>query len=109
MDAGKLNKRVVIKRQSKTSDGYGGTTSTLATQATVWAKVTQKKGKVEETNYKRGRFLEADFIMRSKTVTENVTDDDLLQIQGESNYYRITEIFEHVDKYYTTVKGVLVD
>jgi len=109
MDAGKLNKRVLIKRQAKTSDGYGGTTSTLSTTATVWAKINEKQGKIEEKNFKRGRYLEADFIMRSKTVTENITDDALLQIQGESKYYRITEIFEHRDKYYTTITGVLID
>jgi len=35
MNAGKLDKRVLIKRQSKTSDGFGGFTSTNSTQNTI--------------------------------------------------------------------------
>ena len=37
MNPGKLDKRVLIKRQSKTADGFGGFSSSLATQTTIWA------------------------------------------------------------------------
>jgi len=109
MDAGKLNKRVIVRSQTQTSDGYGGTTSTLSPTAAFWAKITEKQGDVVQENYKRGRFLKVDFIVRTKTVEEYITFDDLLQIQGKDGYYRIVEIFEHQDKYYTTIRGVLID
>ncbi len=35
MNSGKLDTRVLIKRQSKTADGFGGFSSTLATQTTI--------------------------------------------------------------------------
>ena len=39
MQSGDLNKRVLIKRQTKSADGFGGFTATVATQSTIWANV----------------------------------------------------------------------
>ena len=37
MDSGKLDTRVIVKRLTKSADGYGGFTSTKATEMTIWA------------------------------------------------------------------------
>ena len=58
MNAGKVDKRVLIKRQTKTSDGFGGFTSTSATQNTIWANVSFTKGDVTSKNGRKKRSLQ---------------------------------------------------
>ena len=76
MNAGKLDKRVLIKRQTKTSDGFGGFTSISATQNTIWANVSFTKGDVTLTT-------------------------DLLQIENISGLYQINDMYDANYKYYT--------
>lgn len=38
MDAGKLDRRVVIQQRSVTEDGFGGAIDSWATMVTVWAE-----------------------------------------------------------------------
>lgn len=42
---GELDQRVTISRETLAADGIGGATVTLATVATVWAKVVAKSGR----------------------------------------------------------------
>lgn len=109
MDSGKLNTRVVVKRQTQTADGYGGLTSTISDYATVWANLKEKKGDIKSTDRFRGRFLEVALIMRSKTVESKIANDDYLQIQGISGDYRITSIYESQQKYFTTIEAIKID
>ena len=75
MDAGKLDSRVLIKRLSKTSDGFGGFTSTNATQNTIWANLKFTGGDVNQKNGKRNRNLEIELIVRKKTADEILITD----------------------------------
>ena len=96
MDAGKLNTRVQLKGQTKTADGYGGFTATVATTATVWAYVREVKGDVDNESYRRGRYLNIEVVMRDKTVSENsINEDTILKLENEAGDYRITGIFEN--------------
>jgi SPP1 family predicted phage head-tail adaptor len=94
MDSGKLNKRIVIKRQSKTSDGYGGTTSTLTTVATIWARVKELKGEISKTEFASGRYIEVEIIVRSQTADQYILANDIIQFQGETGNYKINNIYE---------------
>lgn len=109
MDSGRLNKRITVKQLTKSSDGYGGTTSTKSTLATIWGHVVEKKGQAEVTGYQRLRQLEIDVIIRKKTADDYVTIDRILTIEGKTGEYRVTGIFEtHLD-YYKKVEAVKID
>jgi len=95
MDAGKLDTRVELKELTKTSDGYGGFTSTETTVATVWAYVREVKGDIQTDTYTRGRYLNVEIVMREKTVDDNNIDEGtILKIQNKTGDYRITGIYE---------------
>lgn len=109
MDSGRLNKRIAIKQLTKTSDGYGGTTSTKSTLATIWGRVIEKKGDVEVDGYKRQRQLEIKIIVRKKTADEYLTIDRLLTIEGKTGEYRVTGIFESQLDQFTQVEALKLD
>lgn len=105
MDSGKLNKRIVIKRQTKTSDGFGGTTSTLSTIATIWARVTELKGEIQKTDFVSGRYVEVEIIIRSKTADQYILANDIIQIQGQTGDYRINDIYESQEDQYVKISA----
>lgn len=102
MNAGKLDKRVLIKRQSKTSDGFGGYTSSSSTNNTVWAKVDYVKGDVENTSGRRKRKLVIELIVRKKAA-DNILITDLLQIENITGLYQINDMYDADYKYYTKI------
>lgn len=102
MNAGKLDKRVLIKRQTKSSDGFGGYTSTSATENTIWARVDYKAGEVENTNGRRKRKLEIELIVRKKAA-ESILITDLLQIENITGLYQINDMYDADYKYYTKI------
>jgi len=109
MDSGQLNKRITVKQLTKTSDGYGGTTSTKSTLATIWGKVIEKKGDVEVDGYKRERKLEVKIIVRKKTADEHLSIDRILSIAGKSGEYRVSGIFEAQIDQFTQVEAIKID
>lgn len=109
MDSGQLNKRITVKQLTKTSDGYGGTTSTKSTLATIWGKVIEKKGDVEVDGYKRERKLEIKIIVRKKTADEHLSIDRILSIAGKSGEYRVSGIFEAQIDQFTQVEAIKID
>ena len=46
MQVGNLNTRVLVKRQTKSSDNFGGFTATTATEYTIWAEVKETSGEI---------------------------------------------------------------
>tara|TARA_Y100000592_G_scaffold99815_1_gene177322 strand:+ start:1518 stop:1844 length:327 start_codon:yes stop_codon:yes gene_type:complete len=102
MNAGKLDTRVLIKRQTKTSDGFGGFTSTSATNNTIWAKVDYVKGEVENTSGRRKRKLVIEMIVRKK-VGDNILITDLLQIENITGLYQINDMYDADYKNYTKI------
>jgi len=109
MDSGRLNKRISIKQLTKTSDGYGGTTSVKSTLATIWGRVVEKKGDVEVDGYKRQRQLEIKIIVRKKTADEYISIDRLLTIEGKTGEYRVTGIFESQLDQFTQIEALKLD
>ena len=105
MDSGKLNQRILIKRQTKTADGFGGTTSTVSTVATSWAKVTELKGEIQKTDFVSGRYIEIEIIVRSKTADEYILANDTIQIQGQSGDYKINNVYESQEDQFVKISA----
>lgn len=105
MDSGKLNNRIIIKRQSKSADGFGGTTSTLSTIATIWARVTELKGEIQKTDFVSGRYVEVEIIVRSKTADQYILANDVIQIQGQTGDYKINNIYESQEDQYVKISA----
>lgn len=102
MRAGDLDTRVLVKRQSKTADGFGGFTSTLATQTTIWASVNYTDGDITTKNGKRDRNLVIELIVRKKTA-DDIATTDLLEIENETGQYQINTMFDSKYKYFTSI------
>jgi len=104
MQSGNLNKRVLIKRQTKSADGFGGFTATVATQSTIWANVKYIDGEITNRNGKKDRNLKIQMIVRKKTA-DTLNTTDLLQIENTSGYFQINKMFNSNYKYYTTIEA----
>jgi len=104
MDAGRLDTRVVVKRLTKSADGYGGFTSSKSTISTIWAYKKDISGDITTQNVQRKKFTSIELIVRKKTA-DTIQDNDILQIEGDSTEYRINEIFDSGHKYYSTIKA----
>jgi len=107
MDAGKLDTRVLVKRLTKTDDGYGGTTSTKATQMTIWAHKVDISGDITAQKTQRKIYSDIELVIRKKTA-DDIQDMDILQIQGDSTEYRINEMFDNEHKYFTTIRATRI-
>lgn len=102
MNAGKLDKRILIKRQSKTPDGFGGFTSTNATNNTIWANLNYTSGSIDNKNGRKKRNLQVELLIRKKTA-ENILITDLLQIENVNGFFQINDMYDSNYKYYTTI------
>jgi len=107
MDAGKLNTRVTIKRLSETSDGYGGTSSTVADYSTIWAHKKELGGDVKNENGQRTIYNDIELTIRKKTA-DNIRHDDVLQVESDSSTYRVTAIFDSVQDFMTTIRATKI-
>ena len=104
MQSGELNKRILIKRLTKSSDGFGGYSSTSSTNDTIWAKVDYINGEITNRNGKKNRNLEIELIIRKDTA-DNILVTDLFQIENESGSFQINDMYNADYKYYTKIKA----
>lgn len=102
MDAGKLDKRVIVKAVSKTADGYGGYTNSIGTVKTIWANVKEVSGDIVSSDGKRSQSTDIEVICRTKAITFDLKTH-LLQIEGNSTNYRINNIIEEEYKYFDKI------
>jgi head-tail adaptor len=107
MNSGRLNTRIDVKRLTKSSDSYGGTTSTVAVNSTIWAHKSETKGEIVQENGKRQQYLEIELTVRKKTA-DTILNTDILAVNGVTGDYRINNIFDSVHKYYTTIKATKI-
>lgn len=108
MDAGKLNTRFEVKRLTKTSDSFGGTTSTSATVETFWAHKKDIKGDVTATEGKRGRSVEIELELRKKAA-DQILDNDVIKLEGKSGLYRINGFYDSKQDFFTIIKATKLD
>ena len=112
MNPGKLNSRVIIKRIVKSSDGYGGFTNSISVYNTIWGDVKQISGKRESDNGQRSTKTMVEIICRAdtiETITTNVGDDWIFQIEGNDDTYRIDDLFQSELKYFTKIIGTKIE
>lgn len=107
MQAGKLNKRVTIKRLTETSDSYGGTVSTVVDYVTIWADKKELGGEVKNENGQRTLYNDVELIIRKKTA-DVIRYDDIFSIEGDANTYRINEIFDSKEDFFTTIRATKI-
>lgn len=98
IDAGELKHKVTVKRNTSSSDGYGGFIYTTGTVGSFWAARTYLDGKFIFRDGKRILQTGIEITMRKNTVTTNIQRGDLLFLTNDSIRYRINEIYE-VDLY----------
>lgn len=108
MDAGRLNTRITIKRLGKTSDNFGGFTTSESTLKTIWAYKKELGGEIKTENGKRSRYLTTEFTVREKAL-ENVLINDLILVEDETSPYRINDIIETDDKDFNIIKATKND
>lgn len=103
MDAGKLDRRLIIKSVSKSSDGYGGFTDSVSTNKTIWANITEKNGEIKSEDGKRSWVSQIEIICRKKAFDSINNRTSILQVEGNVNNYRINEVYDEDPKYYTKI------
>ena len=108
MDAGKLNDRITIKRLTRVSDNFGGYNSTLADVKTAWCELKEKSGEIEMENGKRQHSIVVEIIMRKKTADE-ISVGDIFVVEGQTQKYRINDMYESDLKYYVKIKATKTD
>lgn len=88
MRRNELNKRIEINAVSKTSDGFGGFTTTSVNVRTTWAKVEPVRGEYSNGKGKVDSFLFVRFSIRK----QDVTLDNFITYRGID--YNIMNIVE---------------
>ncbi len=103
MDAGKLDRRLIIKSVSKSSDGYGGYTDSVSTNKTIWANITQTSGEIKSEDGKRSWVSQIEIVCRKKAFDSINNRTSILQVEGNTTNYRINEVYDDDPKYYTKI------
>ena len=94
INAGQLRYRITIKRNANTADGYGGFTSTQSTIATIWGDIKYLNGQVIFRDGQRILQTGVEITLRKNTATTNIQIGDVFQLTGETNKYRINDMYE---------------
>ncbi len=89
MNPGKLNRRVVIQRRTKTRDATGSTVSTWSDQSTVWAEAVMHKSIESEIIDSDRPQQKRQFRIRHRSIT---SEDH--RILYQSQFFNITGITE---------------
>jgi hypothetical protein len=100
MQAGNLDSKITIKRLSRTSDQFGGFTSTLSDVATVWCDLKQIKGEINDKFGKREQDIQVEITMRKNTA-DLIQLGDIFTLENGSQKYRINDKFEFDLDFYT--------
>ena len=108
MDAGKLNTRITVKRNSKTPDAYGGFTATQSTVNSFWANVEEVGGEIKQENGIRERYVDIVLTMRKRTA-DNLQNNDLIQVEGSTDQFRKNNKYSGDLDFTTTLTATKVD
>lgn len=76
---GELDKRVIIRREVETPDGYGGFELTTQDITTVWAKVTRKAGRESFDSDRVQASASCSFVIRYRS---DLSEKDRLVFAG---------------------------
>jgi len=102
MNAGRLNTRISVNRYTKVADDFGGYTSTEAVLKNVWCHLKEIKGDVSAENGMTQRRVTAELILRKKAADE-VRIGDTINIDGQTDKFKINNMYQSELDFYTTI------
>tara|TARA_R100001440_G_scaffold56731_1_gene76518 strand:+ start:464 stop:793 length:330 start_codon:yes stop_codon:yes gene_type:complete len=91
---GDLRYRITVKRNTNSSDGYGGFTASQSTIGTFWCNRKFLDGQMIFRDGKRILQTGIEITLRKNTATTNIQRGDILFLTNDSNKYRINEMYE---------------
>ena len=104
-----LKQRILIKRMSKTSDGFGGTTNGgYVTIDTVWCRVQETKGNIDEKMGIRLLSTEIEITIRKETA-DLIANEDVLQVEGFAALYRINSNFQTFENFWVKMTATKIE
>jgi len=104
-----LKQRIIIKRMAKTSDGYGGyTPGGYVTIDTVWCRVQETKGPIDEKMGIRLKSTEIEITIRKETA-DLITNEDVLQVEGFATLYRINSNFQTFENFWVKMTATKIE
>jgi head-tail adaptor len=104
-----LKQRIIIKRLEKTADGFGGyTPSVMFDIDTVWCKVQETKGAIDEKMGIRLKSTEIEIIIRKETA-DLIMNQDILQVEGFPGLYRINSGFQTFENFWTKMTATKIE
>ena len=108
MDAGKLNTRININRYTKTVDDFGGYNSTSSIFKSIWCYLKEIKGEIKADEGMNKRRVNAEIIAR-KTAVDDIIIGDTFNIEGQTEQYKINDLYQSEFDFYVTIKATKVD
>lgn len=108
-NASLLKQRIIIKRMAKDSDGYGGTTSAGYVDIdTVWCRVQETKGPIDERMGIRLKSTEIEITIRKETA-DLIANEDVLQVEGSPKLYRINSNFQTFENFWVKMTATKIE
>jgi len=104
-----LKQRILIKRMAKSADGYGGyTPGGYVTIDTVWCRVQETKGDIDERMGIRLLSTEIEITIRKETA-DLISHEDVLQVEGSSQLYRLNSTFQTFENFWVKMTATKID
>lgn len=118
MDVGQFRDRITFYYSVKNADGYGGYTTTAGgSMDTLWGYVIPQSGNYVDSNGKRSKQKIKEVIIRKQDYdslsipggysgNSSLEDNDItFSISGDSNNYRVNNLYESHYNEYITITG----
>lgn len=106
--ASNLKQRIIVKRLTKTADGYGGWTSTKSTIGTYWCQVIEKSGDIDAKDGKRILTTRIDIVIRKETA-DLIQINDVIQVEGNSAEYRLNGLFQTIENFWVKMEATKIE
>lgn len=104
-----LKQRINIKMLSMTLDGYGGTIpGSYTTIGTVWCRVQELKGPIDEKMGIRLKSTEIEITIRKETAAL-IGNESVLEIEGSYGLYRINSGFQTFENFWVKMTATKIE
>lgn len=107
MQSGQLNTRININRYTKTQDDFGGYNSTNSVLKSIWCDLREVRGDVSVEGGMTQRRVNAELLVR-KNAVDDVLIGDTFNIEGQSDQYKINDIYQSELDFFVTIKATKI-
>lgn len=106
MNPGKMRNRIQFYTDSKTSDGFGGFTSTgISSDTQIWGHAVEQDGQMTTKDGKRNYYREIEVTVRRKDFNTGIGKK--FKVDG-AGYYRVNNYYHILNNdEYTKIIGTL--